>query len=126
MNRLQVMGYLRSLLGRGYSVADEERALDGQLRLVVVRRGKDHTLTVEMPDTWIQRLALFPSTEDRMLLKHLAICVKRYFAHPGALAEPSFPWPGSAQNRIEIRLALDPRRQRKAVRTSRPNKSAER
>jgi hypothetical protein len=114
MNRLQLMSYVRGLLGRGYSVADEEGALDGRLRLVIVRRGKDEVLTVEMADSWIQHLSLMPTPEERMLLKHLGICVKRYFAHPDALDEPSFRWPGTAENRSEIRLALDPRRRRRS------------
>jgi hypothetical protein len=113
MNRLQLMTYVRSLLGRGYSIADEEGPLDGQLRLVIVRRGKDEVLTVEMAESWIQHLSLSPTPEERMLLKHLSICVKRYFARPDALAGPSFRWPGTAENRLEVRLALDPRRGRR-------------
>jgi hypothetical protein len=121
MNRVQVGGYVRSLLGRGYSVADEEGTLDGQLRLVIVRRGKEQLLLVDMAEAWIQRLDIPPITEDRMLLKHLAICVKRFFANPESLPEHSFRWPGTPQNRTVIRVALDPRRRRRQGTTPREN-----
>jgi hypothetical protein len=114
MNRLEVGSYVRSLLGRGYSVADEEGALDGLLRLVIVRRGKDDMLAVEMLESWIQGLSVPPMTEDRMLLKHLSICVKRYFSNPDSLPDNAFRWPGTAQNRTTIRVALDPRRHRRS------------
>ncbi len=114
MNRLQLSGYLRGLLGRGYSVADEEGTLDGQLHLVVARRGKEDVLTVETGDAWLWGLPAQPSSEDRMLLKHLSICIKRFFAHPEALPEQCFHWPGTPQSRTMIRLALDPRRHRRS------------
>ncbi|MDB5059154.1 MAG: hypothetical protein JWO59_2626 [Chloroflexi bacterium] len=113
MNRLELAGYVRSLCGRGYSVADEEGTLDGQLRFVIVRRGKEEILAVEMVESWIEGLSVPPVTEDRMLLKHLAICVKRFFSHPESLPDKAFRWPGTAQNRTKIRNALDPRRHRR-------------
>jgi hypothetical protein len=122
VTRLQLNGYLRGLLGRGYSVADEEGTLDGQLRLIIVRRGKEDVLAVETGDAWLKGLPSQPSSEDRMLLKHLSICVKRFFAHPEALPERSFHWPGTPQSRTMIRLALDPRRHRRS--NSTPRESA--
>ncbi len=113
MNRLELAGYVRSLLGRGFSVADEEGAIDGKLRLVVVRRGNDEVLIVELSDAWFQRLGDVLSPEDRMLLKHLAICVRRYFSHPESLPEPAIRWPGTQGSRQALRVALDPRRRRR-------------
>ena len=113
MNRFELAGYVRRLLGRGFSVADEEGALDGKLRLVVVRRGNEESLIIELSDTWFQSLGKVLSAEDRMLLKHLAICIRRFFSHPEALPEPSIRWPGTPGSRQELRLALDPRRRRR-------------
>jgi hypothetical protein len=113
MNRIELSAYIRSLLSRGFSVADEEGALDGKLRLVVVRRGADEVLIVELSDAWFQSLGDVLSTEDRMLLKHLAICIRRYFSHPEALPEPAIRWPGTSGSRQALRLALDPRRRRR-------------
>jgi hypothetical protein len=113
MSRLDLAAYIRGLLGRGFSVADEEGALDGKLHLVVVRRGNDDVLVVDVADAWFQRLGDVLSTEDRMLLKHLAICIRRFFSHPQALPEPSMRWPGTPESRQALRMALDPRRRRR-------------
>ncbi len=113
MSRLDLATYLRGLLGRGFSVADEEGAIDGKFRLVVVRRGNDEVLVVEVGDAWFQRLGRVLSTEDRMLLKHLAICIRRFFSHPESLPEPSLRWPGTGESRQALRAALDPRRRRR-------------
>jgi hypothetical protein len=106
--------HVRGLLGRGFSVADEEGALDGKLRLIIVRRGKTEVLVVELADTWLRSLQGGPCREDRILLKHLAICARRYFLYPYAVAESVFIWPGTVESRGKLRLALDPRRHRKA------------
>ena len=113
MNRVHFNTYLRGLLGRGYSVADEEGGMDGILRLILVRRGKENVLVVTTSDGWVRALQAPPSTEDRVLLKHLAICARRFFAHPEYLPEHEFIWPGTAQTRSRIRLALDPRKWRR-------------
>jgi hypothetical protein len=113
MNRVQFGTHLRGILGRSYSVADEEHGVDGALRLIVVRRGAEDALVVETADSWIRSLRPSPSGEERVLLKHLAICIRRYFAHPDYLPARTFTWPGTAQSRTTIRLALDPRKWRR-------------
>ena len=113
MNRLQFTTHLRGSLGRAYSVADEEAGLQGGVRLIVVRRKAEEALVVETEDSWIRSLHVLPSREERVLLKHLAICVRRYFAHPEYLPSSSFIWPGTPQTRITVRLALDPRKWRR-------------
>jgi hypothetical protein len=116
MTRVQFDAYLRSLLGRQFSVADEEHGVDSALRLVVLRRGADHALIVETADPWVRALQTPPSREDRMLLKHLGICIRRYFAARDALAARSFVWPGTSESRSRVRAALDPRRRRRSYR----------
>jgi hypothetical protein len=113
MSRLEFATYVRGLLGHGFSVADEEGALDGELHLVVVRRGSDEVLVVDVADAWFRGLGNVLSAENRMLLKHLAICIRRYFSSPGALPEAAIPWPGTSQSRQALRAALDPRRRRR-------------
>jgi hypothetical protein len=113
MNRLQFNTYLRGELGRRFSVADEEGGGDGTLRLVLVRRGNEEVLVVTTAEGWIRGLQAPPSTEDRVLIKHLAICIRRFFAHPEYLLGKEFVWPGTAQTRSRIRVALDPRKWRR-------------
>jgi hypothetical protein len=113
MNRLQFNTYLRGELGRRFSVADEEGGIDGILRLVLVRRGNEEVLVVSTVDGWIRGLQAPPSSEDRVLIKHLAICIRRFFAHPEYLPSREFVWPGTAQTRSRIRVALDPREWRR-------------
>lgn len=113
MTRLQLNIHLRGLLGRGYSVADEENGIDGVLRLVVVRRGRDEALDITTSDVWIRSLGAPPSSTDGMLLKHLAVYIRRFFAHPEYLPSRAFAWPGTAQSRSQVRQALDPRRWRR-------------
>jgi hypothetical protein len=113
VSRVQLNLYLRGVLGRNYSVADEEGGLDGALRLVLARRGKEAVLVVNTADAWIRGLHTQLSSEDRVLLKHLAICIRRFFAHPDYLPEGEFIWPGTAEDRSRIRLALDPRKWRR-------------
>ena len=115
MTRLQFATYLRGMLGRGYSVADEEAGAASDLRLLVARRGKEDLLVIETPDGWVRSLAVTPSMEDRVLVKHLAVCVKRFFAHPEYLPQKTFGWPGTPQSRSQIRLALDPRKWRRTA-----------
>ena len=113
MYRLQFSAYLRGLLGRSYSIADEEGEYEGLPRLVVAQRGKDEVLVVETLEEWIRNLPLQPVGEDQVLLKHLAICVKRFFASPERLPSRSFIWPGTPRSRSHVRLALDPRKERR-------------
>jgi hypothetical protein len=113
MTRLQFSTHYRGLLGRTYSVADEDGTIDGQLRLIVLRRGCDMALVVETTDSWLAGLQQPLATEDRMLLKHLAVCTQRFFAHPGYLPNGTFLWPGTPQSRARIRLALDSRKWRR-------------
>lgn len=113
MTRFQFVTYLRGALGRGYSVADEEAGANDELRLVVLRRGKDAHLTVETRLGWVRELASQPTMEDRMLVKHLAVFVKRFFAHPELLPAAAFSWPGTPDSRSRVRLALDPRKWRR-------------
>ena len=118
MNRLQFTSYLRTQLGRSYSVADEEYGLHGAVRLLVASRKSGDVLTVDTDDAWIRSLPPGPTGEERVLLKHLAICVRRFFVHPEYLPAQCFLWPGTPQDRIQVRLALDPRKWRRA--TQRP------
>jgi hypothetical protein len=113
MNRLQFSSYFRGLLGRPYSVADEDGSIDGQLRFIVLRRGREETLVVETTASWIAGLEDPLTTEDRILLKHLAVCTRRFFSHPEYLASGTFLWPGTPQSRARIRLALDSRKWRR-------------
>ena len=113
MSRLELATYVRGLLGRGFSVADEEGALDGELHLVVLRRGSDEVLVVDISDVWFRSLGDVLSAENRMLLKHLAISARRYFSSPGALPEAAISWPGTSESRQALRVALDPRRRRR-------------
>jgi len=109
MTQFHFVSYLRATLGRGYSVADEEGGADGDLRLIVLRRGKESHLVVETHVSWIGDLQSSPGMEDRMLVKHLAVFIKRFFAHPELLPKQTFSWPGTAVSRGQVRLALDPR-----------------
>ena len=113
MTQFHFVSYLRAALGRGYSVADEEGAADGDLRLVVLRRGKESQLVVETRLTWVRELEISPAMEDRMLVKHMAVFIKRFFAHPELLPGQAFSWPGTAMSRGQVRLALDPRKRRR-------------
>jgi hypothetical protein len=113
MNRLQFSTHFRGLLGRTYSVADEDGSIDGQIRLVVLRRGCDETLLVETTESWLAGLQPPLSTHDRILLKHLAVCTQRFFAHPDYLSSGTFLWPGTPQSRARLRLALDSRKWRR-------------
>ncbi len=113
MTQFHFVSYLRATLGRGYSVADEEGGADGDLRLIVLRRGKESHLVVETHVSWIRDLAPSPDMEDRMLVKHLAVFIKRFFAHPELLPNQTFSWPGTAVSRGQVRLALDPRKWRR-------------
>jgi hypothetical protein len=113
MNRLQFTSHMRGLLGRAYSVADEEAGMHGEVRLIVARRKAEGVLVVETDERWIRSLPAVPGTEDRVLLKHLAICIRRYFAHPHYLPARTFTWPGTTQTRTTVRLALDPRKWRR-------------
>jgi len=113
MNRLQFTTHLRGELGRRFSVADEEGGIDGSLRLVLVRRGNEEVLVVSTVEGWIRGLQAPPSSEDRVLIKHLAICIRRFFGHPEYLPSREFVWPGTPQTRGHIRGALDPRRWRR-------------
>jgi hypothetical protein len=113
MTRFHFVNWLRAGLGRGYSVADEEGAADGNLRLVVLRRGKESQLVVKTPLSWVRELQSSPAMEDRMLVKHMAVFIKRFFAHPELLPDQTFSWPGTAVSRGQVRLALDPRKQRR-------------
>ena len=115
MNRLQFSSYLRGLLGRTYSVADEERGPDGALRLIVAKRGGDHALVVETVDHWFRTLPPSPNGADRVLIKHLAVCTRRFFAHPEYLPSATFAWPGTGESRTAVRLALDPRKWRRSA-----------
>lgn len=117
MTRVQFTAYLRGLLGRHYSVADEEHGVDNALRLLVLRRGAERLLTIETSDPWIRALQMPPEGEDRMLLKHLVICIQRSFGAPEALSVRGFAWPGTAESRAKVRAALDPRRRRRSSRT---------
>lgn len=113
MTRFQFVTYVRGELGRGYSVADDDGGADGDLHLVVLRRGKEVHLMVETNLGWIGGLGSPPSMEDRMLVKHLAVFVKRFFAHPDLLPGETLCWPGTADSRSQVRLALDPRKWRR-------------
>jgi len=113
MTRFLFVMYLRGELGRGYSVADDDGGADGDLKLVVLRRGKDAHLAVDTKLGWVRDLGSPPSMEDRVLVKHLAVCIKRFFAHPGLLPNETFAWPGTADSRGQVRLALDPRKWRR-------------
>lgn len=115
MNRLQFTSYMRSQLGRTYSVADEEHGPFWALRLLVVSRKADRILTIETDDRWIRSLSPSPSREDRVLIKHLAICIQRFFANPDYLPGQTFGWPGTAQDRLDVRVALDPRKSRRVM-----------
>lgn len=115
MNRVQFTTHLRGLLGRAYSVADEEAGVHGEVRLIVARRKAESVLMVETDERWIRSLPPVPGTEDRVLLKHLAICIRRYFAHPDYLPASTFTWPGTTQTRSTVRLALDPRKWRRQI-----------
>lgn len=95
-------------------MADEEVGLHGAVRLIVVRRKAEEALVIETDDGWIRSLPPAPCTEDRVLLKHLAICIRRFFAHPEYLPACTFSWPGTPQTRTTVRLALDPRKWRRA------------
>jgi hypothetical protein len=114
MTRLQFSTHFRGLLGRTYSVADEDGAIAGQLRLIVLRRGCDAALLVETTESWLAGLQQPLSTEDRILVKHLVVCTQRFFAHPDYLPSETFLWPGTPQSRARIRLALDSRKWRRA------------
>jgi hypothetical protein len=118
MTRFHFVSWLRATLGRGYSVADEEGAADGDLRLVVLRRGKESQLVVETRLSWVRELDSSPAMEDRMLVKHMAVFIKRFFAHPDLLPDQAFSWPGTAVSRGQVRLALDPRKQRRRANQS--------
>ncbi len=120
MTRFHFVNWLRATLGRGYSVADEEGAGDGDLRLVVLRHGKESQLVVETRLSWVRDLENSPAMEDRMLVKHMAVFIKRFFAHPDLLPDQAFSWPGTPISRGRVRLALDPRKQRR-----RPTQSGE-
>ena len=115
MNRLQFSAHLRGLLGRTYSVADEERGPDGALRLIVAKRGGDQSLVIETVDQWFRALPPSPSGAESVLIKHLAVCTRRFFDHPEYLPAATFPWPGTAQSRAAVRLALDPRKWRRSA-----------
>ena len=117
MTRVQFTTYLRGLLGRHYSVADEEYGVDSALRLLVLRRGVDRVLTIETSERWIRALQVPQQGEDRMLLKHLVICIQRAFSAPEARTARGFAWPGTAESRAKVRAALDPRRRRRSSRT---------
>lgn len=113
MNRVQFTSYVRSMLGRSYSVADEDHGLHGAVRLIVATRRADTALCVDTEDAWIRALEPSVSHEDRVLLKHMAICIRRFFANPEYLPEGAFAWPGTAHSRVSVRTALDPRRWRR-------------
>jgi hypothetical protein len=113
VNRLQFISYLRGLLGRAYSVADEDVGVHGAVRLIVVRRKAEDALVIETDDSWIRSLEQVPLSEDRVLLKHLAVCIRRFFAHPDYLPSCTFTWPVTPQTRTTVRLALDPRKWRR-------------
>jgi hypothetical protein len=113
MNRLQFTTQLRGQLGRSYSVADEDVGLHGTVRLIVLHRKSEEALVIQTDDSWIRSLPSALGAEDRVLLKHLAICIRRFFAHPDYLPAGTFTWPGTAQTRSTVRLALDPRKWRR-------------
>src|SRR5665213_942628 len=115
MTRIRFVSWLRAILGRGYSVADEEGAADGDLRLVVLRHGRESQLVVETRLSWVRELESSPAMEDRMLVKHMAVFIKRFFAHPDLLPGEAFAWPGTAVSRGQVRLALDPRKRRRGA-----------
>lgn len=117
MMRVQFTAYLRGRLGRHYSVADEEYGAESALRLLVLRRGADRVLTIETSERWIRALQVPPEGADRMLLKHLVICIQRSFGAPEALTARGFAWPGTAESRARVRAVLDPRRRRRPGRT---------
>jgi hypothetical protein len=113
MNRLQFSTHFRGLLGRAYSVADEDVGLDDTLRLIVLRRGREDALVVDTTESWLAQIQTPLSINDRILLKHLVVCTRRYFSHPAYVPAGAFLWPGTPQSRAMIRLALDPRKWRR-------------
>lgn len=115
MNRLEFSAHLRGLLGRTYSVADEERGPDGALRLIVAKRGGDRALVIETVEQWFRTLPPSPSGAERVLIKHLAVCTRRFFDHPEYLPAATFAWPGTGESRAVVRLALDPRKWRRSA-----------
>ena len=95
MSRLELATYVRGLLGRGFSVADEEGALDGELHLVVLRRGSDKCSSWTFPTSGFAAWGMCFRAKNRMLLKHLAISARRYFSRVRVrFQRPRFRGPG--------------------------------
>ncbi len=105
---------LRHDLGKRYSVAQEQNALNpGQFDVLVRRRGAPETLCVTMETRWLTALDLDDGRSDtRVEYKHMAVLIRRFFDQPHGLPRPAFDWPGSQDNREGLRRALDPRQGR--------------
>ncbi len=105
---------LRQDLGKGYTTAHEHSIDPRGVHILVLRRKSDEVLTVAMDPRWLalfdREQTLTPAT--RVEYKHLVVVIQNFFSRPDNAPSKSFHWPGTQENREELRRALSPRRRR--------------
>ncbi len=101
---------LRHDLGKSYSVAQEHTADPRLVNLLILRQRRDEHLTVVTTVQWLALLTQDDQPAARVAYKHLVVMIRNFFANPDALPARTFEWPGTQENREELRRILNPRR----------------
>ena len=101
---------LRHDLGKSYTVAEERGADPSRVNLLVRRHRHDEMLVIVADARWLAVLMLENPVAARVEYKHLTVMVRNFFDQPETLPSHTFHWPGSAENREELRRVLSRRR----------------